>query len=69
MLLLGEFHSLIGSVSLLLETVMVCVTRILRTLIHDVGTTSSVAAGQIFNLSSNPIYLPQEWSGFSQMET
>lgn len=34
---------------------MVCVTRILRTLIHDVGTTSSVVAGQI------PICLPTQF--------
>lgn len=34
---------------------MVCVTRILRTLVHDVGTTSSVAAGQI------PIRLPTQF--------
>jgi hypothetical protein len=46
---------------------MVCVTRILRTLVHDVGTTSSVAIGQI------PICLPTQFSchknGSSQIET
>lgn len=35
---------------------MVCVTRILRTLVHDVGTTSSVAVSQI------PICVPTQFS-------
>lgn len=47
---------------------MVCVTRILRTLVHDVGTTSSVAVSQI------PICVPTQFSchkmvSFSQHET
>lgn len=47
---------------------MVCVTRILRTLVHDVGTTSSVAVSQI------PICVPTQFSchkmvSFSQNET